>query len=100
MYKSSNLSRVHLKVLIVLVLIFLFGMFWFYFKSDNRFDRAKIQHLKYCYMHKGRIPNGTADVITYFEDILTSVKQPDIDNGVFFVSTNCSGNGIAGLKPR
>lgn len=76
------------------------GFFWFYLKPDKKFDRAKIEHLKYCYMHKGRIPNGTVETITYFENLITSGKRPDHDQGIFFVSTDCSSNGIAELKPR
>lgn len=71
-----------------------------YIYLDSQPEPEAVRIARKCYLHNGRNPNGTGRWITYFEDLLTSVRQPRFDEGVFFLDTNCSDTGIARLKPR
>lgn len=53
-----------------------------------------------CYLHSGRNPYGSGKFISYFEDLLISAKRPALDNGIFFVDTECSADGIVRMTPR
>lgn len=53
-----------------------------------------------CFLHNGRIPNGANKLISYFDDLLESVKQPEYDKAIFFIEAKCLDSGIADLRPR
>lgn len=95
MFKSPKFNRSQFKFLLLIVLC---GLLLYYTTSVSVSDStAKARE---CYLHDGRNPNGRENVITYFEDLLTSVKQPAYDRGIFFIDTGCSADGIADMKPR
>lgn len=99
MDKSFEKIRPQLTLLRVLALLLsLSALFlcFIYFKTESKSMRIARQ----CYFHNGRNPNATGKAITYFEDLLTSVKQPEYDQGIFFVETKCSEDAVADIKPR
>lgn len=63
-------------------------------------DQIKLEVVKKCYLHTGRNPNSSVEEITYFEDLLTSAKQPEYDQGIFLVETKCPESGKADVKAR
>lgn len=94
MYRFSTFLRAFFKLFLSIIL---FGIFLYY--HNTGLDQA-IETAKKCYFHNGRNPNGTGKAITYFEDLLTSAKQPEYDQGIFFTETKCSDSGVVDIKPR
>lgn len=95
-----------------LLIVFVWGIDWYVRTSINKpkpeavakaIEEEIIEEIseeEKCFYHNGRNPNDNGGAITYFEDLLTSVKQPAYDGGIFFTETRCSDNAIADLKPR
>lgn len=81
-------------LLVYLIVLTLLVIYFCGFFSEDPINIAKK-----CVFHNGRNPNGTGKSITFFEDLLTSTL-PEIDQGIFFVETKCSADGIADMKPR
>lgn len=98
LHKFSHFVRAHWKLLALS--IFLSGTFVCYIASFIIIiESASIANTKKCLFHDGRNPNDSRS-ITYFEDLLTSVMQPAYDQGIFFIDTKCSDNGLVDLEPR
>lgn len=96
MNKSPKFNRKQFKFLLFIVPC---GLFLYYYTTSSSVSESTAK-ARECYLHDGRNPNGRENAITYFEDLLTSVKEPAYDRGIFFIDTTCSDDGIAVMKPR
>lgn len=110
MFSFQNFYRAILKMLLLLVLILILYYFWSEEKINVRHSPYQNENINIqqndavtyekCYFHNGRNPNDIGKAITYFEDLLTSVKQPEYDQGIFFIEAQCSDNITPNIKPR
>lgn len=94
MKKIPTLRPWHYRVFALILL----GLFPFYCLNRKVLDPVDVK--RKCFLHNGRIPNGADKLISYFDDLLESVKQPDYDKAIFFIEAKCSESGIADLRPR
>lgn len=93
MQKRPTMRAWHYRV-VALILLGLFLFFCLNRKSGPVDVRRK------CFLHNGRIQNGADKLISYFDDLLKSVKQPEYDAAIFFIEAKCLDSGIADLRPR
>lgn len=61
---------------------------------------AKYAENKMCYTHRVKKYGNYSNNVVFFENLLTSFKQPIASRGIFFVNVNCSLSGIFEISPR
>lgn len=65
---------------------------------SDRYEQG--ENAKRCFFHNGKNPNASSKFISYFDDLMTSVKQPEMDTSIFFLQTHCTENAIVSMRPR
>lgn len=55
---------------------------------------------KSCYSHQVRRNQQYSDSTQFFEDLLTSSKQPEESKAIFFIDSNCSSSGLLSVSVR
>lgn len=88
---------------ITLIAIILFAII-LHLKNNNNKNESNNNPIneiyQRCALHNGRNPNATGRFLSYFDDLLTSPKQPEYEKGIFFVQSRCLIDGIPYLRPR
>lgn len=75
---------------------------WFAFELPEKDNNNDYYYQLYrgCYSHEisnNRIYNDSVD---FYDDLFTSNKQPEIDNSIFFIDSNCSRSGLTSISVR
>lgn len=55
---------------------------------------------KSCYTHEVKELANYSESVEFFEDLITSDKQPRPSQSIFFVSSNCSDVGLLRITQR
>lgn len=83
-------------VLIVGVIFLCLSLFNFSYTNLN----VKLYENQMCYTHEVKKSANYSKSVVFFEDLMTSFKQPTSSKAIFYVNINCSTSGLFEITPR
>lgn len=103
----------HIRILLLLipvtiVVLTVMALFSEKEKAQEKIEKKKVESSNYyyfnqyksCYSHQVRRNQQYSDSTQFFEDLLTSPKQPEESKAILFIDSNCSSSGLLSVSVR
>lgn len=96
--QTEIMIRKNVQCFLIFFLMFVLILILFNYPHRNK-DKKYVEN-KMCFTHEVKRFGNYSNSVVFFEDLVTSFKQPVASKAIFYVNVNCSTSGMFEITPR